>query len=918
MLYATYQGTNDYRPIGIYMTAWGDNDWSDSTARNKSTISIYGGTENSGANIVPQSTTPVVRIGNLKDLPAIDNEAVQGWGIYTTNGFFKGKVVATSGKIGNLNLVNGKLYTNNNELGAGSTNVYIANDGISLGTTFKVTSSGALTAQSGTIGSNATVANNWQIGDRSIYYGNATPGYNASTLVLSTGTTSGKSIGGSGTSTKTWMISAGTGFGVTSAGIMYATGAHIEGEITATSGTIGASNASYKITIGTNATNASIYYGMSSLNSTTTTGFYIGTDGISLGGGKFKVTSAGALTAKSGTIGSNATAANNWQIGDKSIYKGTSSPTVNNSTAVGTYIGTDGILNYASANAYVLLKDGIITAQGANITGTIHATGGEFGDASGYHVKVSSSDVGIFSDANTQIGVFGDTIRIGAEDTQNFQIKTDQISANSLLDLGGIGAITSYWWIDDLMGKTMTYTFTGSGDEGVMYDFVPYAVISSVKVNNTTLSASAYSYDGNYITFNSPPGENSTIVITYTTNRCTPRFCFRNGLPTGPTTNNGWSVTMGFDCWSSGLYAFSTGKNTTASGGGSFACGYNTTASGAGSFACGYNTTASGAYSIACGIGSNASSINSFASGLMSVASGSYSVAIGETSAATGEMSFAINSSVAQGDYSSSFGNTTATRKAQVAIGEYNILDTGGTDTTTRGTYAFIIGNGTAANARSNALTVDWNGVVTATGYRSFPLVPLSGNYTTAAIGTNPAGVIQEIWNELPKQTDSGDITPFMGMVKANGGVTSIWGFRYGTNGEYGAVHYNHYDGHCGDVTVNNNVFKAHHTGRPVTFTFTRNTTNTTELVTSRCTIVDHTVCVMARLKVNASTGEKTVGSIPSAYAPPVAIFGSVTIMSGNNSVYPQYCYINTSGGVVLSSTNNLTPNVTLMFTYQI
>lgn len=41
----------------------------------------------------------------------------------------------------------------------------------------------------------------------------------------------------------------------------------------------------------------------------------------------------------------------------------------------------------------------------------------------------------------------------------------------------------------------------------------------------------------------------------------------------------------------------------------------------------------------------------------------------------------------------------------QTAIGQYNISDS-------NGTYAFIIGNGTANNARSNALTVDWSGNV--------------------------------------------------------------------------------------------------------------------------------------------------------------------------------------------------------------
>lgn len=57
----------------------------------------------------------------------------------------------------------------------------------------------------------------------------------------------------------------------------------------------------------------SIYNTMSSLSSTSS-GVYIGNDGIALGGGNFKVTSAGALTAKSGKIGG-------FDIGDTYLSK---------------------------------------------------------------------------------------------------------------------------------------------------------------------------------------------------------------------------------------------------------------------------------------------------------------------------------------------------------------------------------------------------------------------------------------------------------------------------------------------------------------------------------------------------------------------------------------------------------------------
>ena len=72
---------------------------------------------------------------------------------------------------------------------------------------------------------------------------------------------------------------------------MYASGANISGRIVSSEGQIGG------FTIGT----SKLYNGLSTLNGTSE-GVYLGTDGIALGGGKFKVTKDGTLTATSGQI----------------------------------------------------------------------------------------------------------------------------------------------------------------------------------------------------------------------------------------------------------------------------------------------------------------------------------------------------------------------------------------------------------------------------------------------------------------------------------------------------------------------------------------------------------------------------------------------------------------------------------------
>ena len=74
-------------------------------------------------------------------------------------------------------------------------------------------------------------------------------------------------------------------------------GITVTGKIQATSGYIGNSSSGFAIG------SRSINNGMTSLSDTENNGVYIGTDGIALGGGKFKVNSSGVITATSGTIG---------------------------------------------------------------------------------------------------------------------------------------------------------------------------------------------------------------------------------------------------------------------------------------------------------------------------------------------------------------------------------------------------------------------------------------------------------------------------------------------------------------------------------------------------------------------------------------------------------------------------------------
>lgn len=317
-------------PVGIYMTARDSNNYSH--------ISLYGGT----------SVNPTVRIGNLQGLPAVNgvspDDLDDKWGIYTSNGFFSGTIVSSSGKIGNFNLTD-KLYTgSHNTWNHASNGIYIASDGIA--------------------GGNGGTWYLWNDGTGKI--GKYTF---ASNGALTTG--SGSTQAGMGGTYAFWAGSstqASAPFRVT-----------YDGAFTSTSGTIGG------WTIGT----SDLHNGTNSMTSTTA-GLYLGTGGIrnyasataytNIQNGVITAVGAnisGSIAATSGTIGSNSTAGNRWQIGDKAIYNTTNSMT---STGVGTYVGVDGIRNYKDANTFVNIQNGKITAKAVDLTGTINATAGTFGN----------------------------------------------------------------------------------------------------------------------------------------------------------------------------------------------------------------------------------------------------------------------------------------------------------------------------------------------------------------------------------------------------------------------------------------------------------------------------------------------------------------------------------------------------------
>lgn len=215
-------GTTKNRPVGIRMSSYNED--------KKSSIDIYNGTVDDGK--------PIVRMGALDGLPAVNGENPTGYGFYAVgNAFFSGRIVSGSGKIGNWNIGTDSLYipngtgissnTNkwafwagesNNKNGASDTNAVfrVGHNGALIATNVAIT--GIINANSGKIGS-------FTLDNKYMQSTDETVGLSPTDVNWA--------FWAGGTSMSTAK------FRVNHAGVLYATGANISGNITATSGTIG-------------------------------------------------------------------------------------------------------------------------------------------------------------------------------------------------------------------------------------------------------------------------------------------------------------------------------------------------------------------------------------------------------------------------------------------------------------------------------------------------------------------------------------------------------------------------------------------------------------------------------------------------------------------------------------------------------
>lgn len=203
------------------------------------------------------------------------------------------------------------------------------------------------------------------------------------------------------------------------------------------------------------------------------------------------------------------------------------------------------------------------------------------------------------------------------------------------------------------------------------------------------------------------------------------------------------------------------------------------------SIALGQDNTASGTGAISMGTkvsgqsGNTSSGNGSVAIGSSLTASGNYAVALGTLNTSSGQAALAIGrESTANAHFSSAIGlRNIASGAGSFVIGARNEEDTNALDATRGITgarkYILIVGNGTADDARSNAMTVDWDGNEVLAGKLTLGAAPTANmdaatkqyvdgsisGLTAADVGAQPQIVVGSVTLTAANWTGSGPYT---------------------------------------------------------------------------------------------------------------------------------------------------------------
>lgn len=350
----------------------------------------------------------------------------------------------------------------------------------------------------------------------------------------------------------------------------------------------------------------------------------------------------------------------------------------------------------------------LATPQGRNIL--MNALGILIRDALQYRTVVHDEGLTVYDGqgnaaSNVVANILRDLITLGYADESHAEIDYHSLQ---LIDKEG----SAYFHVSDLRDHTgsadVSETFTGDGFSYSFYLKWPITSVTGVTVNGTAVS---YYVSDTNVVLSTTPAQNAEIVVDYRTDSDQIK-AYTLGTRRGDVALGPMSVAEGAEVGASGEashaegagtvaamdYSHSEGSATLANGIASHVEGRGSTTRGTASHAEGLDTHADGGHAHSEGVNTNATGEASHAEGDSTTAGpGSAAHAEGNLTEAVGRSSHAQNT------------GTIASSDHQTTLGRYNVEDA-------NDTYAVIIGNGTDNNNRSNALTVDWSGNVSAAG----------------------------------------------------------------------------------------------------------------------------------------------------------------------------------------------------------
>ncbi len=363
---------------------------------------------------------------------------------------------------------------------------------------------------------------------------------------------------------------------------------------------------------------------------------------------------------------------------------------------MGTYyeLGIDESLNNYVGTHLALDTEGLWllpASSGTNKVLIATGAGSTYTTAGTYLINAAGDVIGRFTANNVQIGKNGEA---QAEVTQYAFTATDKegdaffIAEDLRNEAGGV--------------HTVTDTFISDG-ETTNIDLTYRAISTSYTVTvNGGAPPISMTKTHTQIVFVAVPPAGAVIVASYETNSQYAK-AYTLGIRADNSVKGGMSVAEGQDCTASGRYSHAEGHGCTSAGTSSHAEGLTTQAL--------YNACHSeGANTSANSHGAHAEGLNSHALAYASHAQNFY---------------------------------TTANYSYQTVIGKCNDNKSGN---------ALEIGNGTADNARSNALTVDWDGRIECGDYSGnlksiFDLFyPVGSYYETSDADFNPNSAWGGTW----------------------------------------------------------------------------------------------------------------------------------------------------------------------------